>query len=152
MKNDRLLMPVDEAYASSFGLAMLCFARLEAMAVYCHDALVPGSMFQASSKTAGRIASEFLQCAATHHDDALQPQLVAAAATFKELVEIRNSLCHSHPAMTADRQQQLYRRGEFITIEEVDDAADSFAACELILNNLFYGHLKPLEPRPPPKI
>lgn len=42
MKNDRLQIPVDRAYAHALGVTVICFARLQTVAICCCEALLPG--------------------------------------------------------------------------------------------------------------
>jgi hypothetical protein len=58
MKDDRLRVPVDEAYLAAIGMATYCFARMEWDAVYCGEKLKPGFVYTVAAKTAGMIAKD----------------------------------------------------------------------------------------------
>ena len=135
MKEDRLRVPIDDAYWHSVGLAMICFARLEWDAVWCCERMQPGYLNMVGTKTAGHIAKDLVALAAAHSDPTVVASLGPAAAEFKELVVKRNDLMHANPAKALNGDQRLFRKDAEWTIAMVDDAADKFVAAAQSLNH-----------------
>lgn len=153
MKDDRLRIPGDQAYFQSVGLATIAFARLEWDVVWLCERIEPGYIHTIDAtprsggrvgpgKTAGKIATDFLERAGELNGYSFQPDLVAEAERFRDLVVIRNALLHGKPGTAPGGEQRLFRMGEVWSIDRVNDAADDFTECSLRLNAYLYGHLK----------
>ena len=100
-----------------------------------------GYLDSVAMKTAGNIVDDLLRLSEELADPALAAECVAAATEFKRLVRLRNRIVHAYPATVPGGAQRLLRHGKPWTLEEVDDAADAYAACSLSLNALLYGGL-----------
>jgi hypothetical protein len=137
MKNDRLRVPVDEAYLAAIGMATYCFARMEWDAVYCGERLKPGFVYTVATKTADMIAKDIIGFAHLITDQAKQARYRAAADEFERLVRRRNDLVHANPA-TIGSDQRLVRHGTPWQPTDIDDLADEFTACSLELNELHH--------------
>jgi len=141
-KDDRLRVPLDPKYAEVLGLATYCFARLEWDAVYCCEGMQKNYLRSVRNKTAGQIADDFVRLVSALSDQQLKARCEAPANEFKRLVGARNALIHSNPATEPGGNQRLVRDGSFWTPELIDEAADEFTACSLLLNELHHGPLK----------
>lgn len=145
--DDRLRVPIDDEYLHALGLALYGFARLEWDAVYVAQRIgehghnptaTPGYISTIAKKTAGNIARDLTDLAAGISDTALRQQVEAPAARFKELVERRNALMHANPGTSENRAQRLFRYDDEWTIADVNDLADDFTECSLLLNHLVH--------------
>ena len=137
MKNDRLRVPVDDAYLLSIGRATYCFARLEWDAVYCGEKLNAGYLSTVSVKTAGNIAIDVAQFVSYVSDPLNRDRYRAATIELSRLVKRRNDLVHSNTA-TVNGEQRLVRRDSSWQPSDIDDLADEFTACSIELNDLFH--------------
>lgn len=137
MADERLRIVVDDAYLVALGRALFVFAGLEWNGVWCCERLRPGYVDTVDRKTAGAIASEFVDAAANVAPGEVTDRLVAAAADFRRLVIVRNDIMHAQPCHAPSGEERLQRRGELWTIEELEGAADQFAVCSIELNDLF---------------
>lgn len=135
MKDERLRVPIDEAYLHAVGLATICFSRLEWNAAWCCEKMRAGYLNGVGTKTAGQIATDLVAMAAAHPDAAVVASLGLPAAEFKRLVGKRNDLVHANPGTAPDGDQRLFRNGEEWTFELVNDASDEFAAASVPLNH-----------------
>ena len=140
MKNDRLRVPVDEAYLAANGMATYCFTQMEWNAVYCGEKLSPGFVYTVGTKTAGRIAKDIIGFAHLITDQTKQARYRTAADEFERLVRRRNDLVHANPA-TVGSDQRLVRHGTPWQPDDIDDLADEFAACSIELNDLYHNVL-----------
>jgi hypothetical protein len=139
MKDDRLRVPVEKAYVEALGLATFAFARLEWDAVWCCERMKPGYINNLKRKTAGTIAKNLVNYAGQHPyvDEILGP-----SQEFKRLVKIRNALLHAKPGTWEGGEQYLFDEGQAWTPLKIDEAADEFTACSLLLNALLHGRLQ----------
>jgi hypothetical protein len=148
MKYDRFRVQIDDAYLLALGRAAYTFARLEWQVVWCLEKLKPGYIRKLGRKeaagrptTAGGIAKDFQQAVRAHPDAALKAKLEPPAEVFINLAKERNSFLHAIPGTAPDGTQLVFRYGEPRTIQKLEDIADEFTACEILLNGLFYGEL-----------
>ena len=141
-KDDRLRVPLDLKYAEVLGRATFCFARLEWDAVYCCEGMQKNYLHTIKKKTAGQIADDLVRLVGALTDPALKARCGPPAKEFKRLVGVRNNLIHGNPATAPTGEQWIVRDGSFWTPELIDDAADEFTACSLLLNELHHGPLK----------
>jgi hypothetical protein len=141
-KDDRLRVPVDDAYVAALGRATYVFAILEWNAVWCAERLSPGFLNEIAKKTAGAIASDLLAFVEKITDSALEAACKPPAIEFKRLVNIRNGILHGKPGTAPDGAQRLFRDGTRWSPEAIDSAADEFAACGIVLNSLLHKELK----------
>lgn len=135
MNDERLRVPIDDAYVHAMGLATICFARLEWNAVWCCEKMCVGYLNTVGTKTAGQIANDLVSLAGAHPDSTVVASLGSAAAEFKRLVGKRNDLVHANPGTASNGDQRLFRKGSEWTIDRVNDAADEFAAASEPLNH-----------------
>lgn len=136
MKNDRLLVTLDDPYAQALGLALFCFARLEWDAVHCCEKMKPGFINDLGRRTAGMIAAELIQLASARPD---WSTVEAQCLEFKRLVVVRNEIMHGKPgSLGAEREQRLFHLGSPWTIEKVNKAADEFTACQIHVNDFLH--------------
>ena len=136
MKDSRLLVPLDAAYAEALGRAVFVFARLEWSAVWICQKLAPGYINSLGVKTAGRIAIDLIDLTSTAPNAAA---FAAPCAEFKRLVDTRNKLLHGKPGTAPNGDQNLFDRGSAWTIDKINDAADEFASCDRSLNPLMHS-------------
>lgn len=142
MKNDRLRVPIDEAYVVALGRAAYVFATLEWNAVWCCERMQQNYIQRLGRKTAGQIAGDLARLARRRpvHQD--QKACLEPASEFSRLVLVRNSILHGKPGTAPSGAQRLFRDGSPWTAELIDDAADQFATCSIGLNALLYNQLK----------
>jgi hypothetical protein len=60
MKDDRLRIPVENAYVEALGRAIYVFAGAEWTVLHCWESMQKGYIQVAKTKTAGKIADKFL--------------------------------------------------------------------------------------------
>ncbi|MDI5929768.1 hypothetical protein QBK93_34745 [Rhizobium leguminosarum] len=146
-KDDRLRVPIDDPYLHALGLALFCFASLEWNAVYVAQRISanghnrsasPDYLKRAKGRTAGDIGKDLVKYAQGIADAAIREQVIAAAETFKLLVERRNALMHANPATAPNGDQRLFRNSDQWTIEAVSDLADDLTNCSLQFNHLIH--------------
>ena len=141
MKDDRLRVPLEDAYAAALGNAAYVFATLEWNAVWCCERMKAGYINTLGKKTAGKIGTNLVELSEKRERDTGSAACVAPARKFYDLVEVRNALLHAKPGTAPGGAQRLFRNGEVWSIEKINDAADAFAACSIELNALLYGEL-----------
>ena len=148
MSNSRLRIPVDDAYIYALGLAAYAFARCEWQVVWCCEKIKPGAIHKIvdAEKTAGSIGKLFSDLVRNMPKSKGREELAVAAADFLRLVGIRNQILHGKPCTAPDGEQRL-SSNEIIQISDLEDAADAFADCGSVLNDLFYGFLDKYVPR-----
>ena len=139
---NRLDWPAETEYLTSLGRAVMCFARCEWQAVWCCERLNPGYLRTVSRKMAGTIADDFLKRIEAVSDTALRATCLEVAREFKRLVARRNDLLHAQPGTERESDQRLFRNGVVWLTEDVDALYFEFAACDLRLNETYYGFLK----------
>lgn len=141
MKNDRLRVPVDEAYVAAIGRATYVFSTLEWNAVWCCERMRKNYISMLGRKTAGAVAQDLVKFS---HKRPLADRAacVAPAVEFARLVKQRNALLHGKPGTAAGGAQRLFHEGAAWDTASIDDLADEFAACSIVLNALLYGELK----------
>ncbi len=151
MRDDRLRISVDDCYIKALGRATYVFAILEWNAVWCCERMEAGYIQKLErknaagkivGKTAGCIAKDLVRLASQRPDPQDQRDCSGPAHRFKRLVETRNGIMHGKPGTAPSGEQRLFRDGDAWTPEMVDDAADEFAACSLLLHALLYNQLK----------
>ena len=140
--NDRMRVPVEDAYVASIGRAIYVFATLEWNAVWCCEGMDKNYVRKLKRKTAGVVADDFLRFAARHPDLKIRADTLKAAQEFDRLVKKRNALAHAKPGTADGGAQRLFRHGTAWTVESINEAADEFAACSIVLNALMHGPLK----------
>jgi len=133
VKNDRLKILVEPAYASALGLAVYAFAGAEWNAIRCCERIRPGSVDALMDRTAGRVADTLASLAGTLSHAAGRQELEGAAADFRAYVSTRNNLLHAKPGVDAEGRDRLFRDGDQWTIGEMERVADAFSACSLRL-------------------
>jgi hypothetical protein len=111
-------------------------------AIYCCERLAPGYIGKLGKKTAGNIGTDL------DHKARKRPQiwqhLEKPAAEFSRLVVVRNQLMHGTPgSLSPDAKGQLlFRAGMPWIIDQVNDAADEFTACQILLNDVLHNVLR----------
>lgn len=143
MKDDRLRVTLDERYAHRLGLATFCFARCEWDAVWCCERLQPGyiNTIEAEKKTAGTIAKDLRKLVERISDVVLKNLCRGPAEEFDRLTKQRNALLHGKPATSASGAQRLFKAADEWTPEAIEDLADEFTACQILLNDMVHKHL-----------
>ena len=63
MKDERLRIPIDDAYLHAVGLATICFARLEWNAAQCCEKMHAGYLNNIGTNTTGQIANDLVALA-----------------------------------------------------------------------------------------
>jgi hypothetical protein len=96
--------------------------------------------------TAGRIAKYFIDLTRNVPRSREREELSQAAQTFARLVEERNNIIHGKPCTGPNGEPRLSSKN-VIEIPDLEDAADSFTACSIELNRLFYGFLLSYVPK-----
>lgn len=147
MKNDRLRSPVKPDYVNAVGLAAYTFATCEWKVVWCSEKIRPGSLknLVGDERTAGKIAKFFLDLTRNMPKSKGREELKQAAGEFARLVDIRNAILHGKPCTGLSGEARL-SSGSVLEIDYLEDAADSFTACGIELNRLFYGFLSTYVP------
>ncbi|WP_423912696.1 hypothetical protein [Caballeronia sp.] len=74
-------------------------------------------------------------------------ELAAAAQEFIDLVAIRNAIVHGKPCTGPSGEARLSARKVF-EVSDLDEAADSFSACGIVVNRLLHGFLTTYIPKP----
>jgi hypothetical protein len=133
--DERLRVPIDDAYLHAVGLATICFVRLEWNAAWCCEKMSAGYLNGVVQKTAGRIANDLVALVGAHQDPTVVASLGPPAAEFKRLVGLRNDLVHATPGTAPNGDQHLFRKGIEWTIGLINDVADEFAAASGPLNH-----------------
>lgn len=133
MKDDRLKIQVDPAYASALGLAVYAFAALEWNAVRCCERIEPGSIDTLNNRTAGRVADTLRHLAGQLPPSPTRDRLDSTAADFQALVRSRNNLLHAKPGTNAHGEHRLFRDGDQWTQDELAAVADAFTSCSMRL-------------------
>jgi hypothetical protein len=141
MANERERIVVTAPYAEAIGRAAYIFAYLEWNVVWCCEKIAPGYIKKLKKKTAGKIGTDFLKFSETLADDKGRAAFVVAAEAFARLVLDRNNLLHAKPATAQGGEQRLFHNGYEWTVERINSVADSFAACAIEINDLFYAWL-----------
>ena len=141
MIDDRLRVPVDDAYVVSLGRAMYVFSTLEWNVVWCLEKMIPSYISRVSRKTAGQIAADFIRFSALISDTSLRHDCTAVANRFDSLVRQRNGLAHAKPGTANDGSQRLFRDGMPWTLQAVNDLCDEFAACSIEANAILHYKL-----------
>jgi hypothetical protein len=144
MKDDRLRVPIDDAYVQALGRMTYVFATLEWNAVWCCERMQTNYINRLGRKTAGIIADDLVHLAGKRPDPQLRTDCLGPSKEFKRLVKLRNGILHGKPgtAPTLTKEQRLFQDGQPWTPAMIDDAADEFAACSILLNALLYNQLK----------
>jgi hypothetical protein len=142
MAGERLRIPVDTEYVSALGLAAYAFARCEWQVVWCCEKVRAGAVSKITrdEMTAGSIAKYFANLARNMPASDTRTTLSDLAKEFIRLVDVRNRIVHGKPCTAPDGSQRLSSAG-IIDQDEVEDAADAFAACSSALNDVYYGKL-----------
>lgn len=142
MKDDRLRQPIESAYAEALGAAAFCFAVLEWNAVYCADRIKPGVLhaFLAQELTAGQIAKKLTDLVRNMPPSNERAELIAAAASFMDLVKVRNQILHGKPCTGPSGEARLSFTS-VLEISDLQDAADLFSSCSIELSRLLHGFL-----------
>jgi hypothetical protein len=142
MKDDRLRVPIDNAYVEALGRATYVFAILEWNAVWCCERMEANWIRKLGRKTAGMIADDLVRLASRHPNPQVRIDCFGPAHEFKRLVTLRNGMLHGKPGTAPAGEQRLFRDGNPWTPTMIDDAADEFAACGIVLNAILYNQLK----------
>jgi hypothetical protein len=142
MAGERLLVPMEDAYATSLGRALYVFATLEWNVVWCCERMQPTYIRNRGRKTAGQIAASFLAFARVYPNYGARDQFEKAGDQFKRIVDKRNTLVHANPATAPGGAQRLLHKGHQWTTDAVDAVADEFALCSRTFNAFLYGELK----------
>ncbi|WP_199910693.1 hypothetical protein [Loktanella sp. Alg231-35] len=143
MANERLSNPQDALYFQSLGLAVVAFARLEWMVVWCSEKLSPGYIktIKSKKKTAGRVAKDARCIFEQAEPSVLRHALLKGGDEFSALVIRRNHLLHANPATTEDGDQRLIDSGKPWQPSDVDAFADECTILGHQFNRIFYEHL-----------
>lgn len=135
VKNDRLQIPVDRAYAQAVGVTVICFARLQTVAISCCEALLLGYGQSAHLKSAGTVAADLVALSLVTSEKLLPSDFRTAAQEFMRLTLRRNALLHAAAAPAPYGEQRLFRSGAQWTVTIVNDLADEFVAAEKALRH-----------------
>jgi hypothetical protein len=133
MRDDRLKISTDQAYACAVGGAVICFARLQALAVACCETLSPGYALSKTLRSASEVADDFIVFSLPAFQRTRFSGILVAAREYKRLALRRNALLHATPAPAPLGDERLFRRGAQWTTTIVNDLADEFAAAEIHL-------------------
>jgi hypothetical protein len=147
VKDDRKREPVKADYVHALGLAAYGFASCEWQVVWCCEKIRPGSLNKivGDELTAGKIAKVFVDLTRNMPKSRQREELSRAAQTFIDLVETRNKILHGKPCTGPTGDARLSAK-KILEISDLEDAADSFTACGIELNRLFYGFLATYKP------
>lgn len=138
-------------YLSAVGRATYNFAYLEWVIIWTGQELAPGFISKAQKLTAGQISERFATIvSALDEQHPARVALLEVAASFKDLVIIRNQLMHAKP-YTADRgEQRLLYNGKSGRKDWPADAiletAAAFEALAIKGNNIFHRVLRSAKP------
>lgn len=143
MSDDRLRVPQDPDYFHAVGLAAVAFARLEWGAVWCCHRLQPGYIqtIETRRKTAGVIAGDLEGLFQRISDASLRAKAVPFANEFKLIVPERNALMHGKPGTAPDGAQRLFRHGNVLSVDDVNEFSDRCERAGGLLNALLYDEL-----------
>jgi hypothetical protein len=141
VKDERLRVPIDDAYLHAVGLATICFARLEWDAAWCCEKMQAGYLNNIGTKTAGQIANDLVALVEAFPNPLVVESLGPPAAEYKRLVGKRNDLVHSNPGTAPNGDHRLFRKGSEWTIDLVNNSADEFAAASEPLNHHIHNVL-----------
>lgn len=146
-ENDRLRQPVQPEYAHALGHAAYCFALCEWQVVWCCERIHSGSLSKIVGEelTAGRIAKCFLDLTRSMPRANDRARLKRTAQKFATLVEDRNHILHGKPC-TSPSGDACLSGSKIYEIPDLEDAADSFSACSIELNELYWGFLSTFKP------
>ncbi|RYH65417.1 MAG: hypothetical protein EON54_05825 [Alcaligenaceae bacterium] len=147
MKDDRKRQAVKSNYVEALGLATYCFSSLEWQVVWCCEKIKPGTLNKIVGKemTAGTIATTFSNLARNMPSSPAREELVKLGEEFFRLKDVRNDIVHGKPCSGPNDESRLCG-SKVIEINDLEDAADSFAACGIELNALSYGFLATYKP------
>ena len=147
MKDDRKRQAVKTDYVQALGLATYCFASCEWQVAWCCEKIRLGSLRKivGEEMTAGKIAKYFIDLTRNMPRSPEREELSGAAKVFADLVEERNRILHGKPCTGPNGESRLTSTN-VIEIPELEDAADSFAACGGDLNRLSHGFLSTYVP------
>ena len=81
--------------------------------VWCCERLRLGYIETVDRKTAGAIASEFVEGAANVGPGRVADRLMAAAADFRRLVVVRNDIMHAQPCHAPTGEERLQDEASF---------------------------------------
>lgn len=101
MNDERLTIPIDDAYVHAVGLATICFARLEWNAVWCCEKMHVGYVHTVATKTAGQIANDLLSLAWAHPDPNVVAMYVSRDNYCKLFSKEDGLCCRQHRSMTS---------------------------------------------------
>jgi hypothetical protein len=143
VSEERYRVVLDPAYAAALGQALYCFARCEWNAVYCIQKHQPGYVTNAfrptQSTMAGTVADKLRSISNRLPDVPEKLEWQQASEIFFSLVKTeRNRLVHAKPGTNPAGDQRLFYFGYEWTIERVQEVADKFTSCGIILNDLFH--------------
>lgn len=159
MTNERTRYTSDNSeYLQALGKAMMCFARAEWAAVYCCKTFdrtvisqIRGLIPTPSRKGPGRlkhwnsgdIAAALVRFS-RHDPYCPQGELACAADEFQGVVHERNRLFHAKPCTWSARGHSALTdpNTSIWTTQEIEEAADKFAASSIRLNALWHTYLK----------
>lgn len=142
MRDDRLRQQVGSDYAAALGLAAYCFASCEWNVVWCTERISPGSLkrITGDEMTAGRIARFFINVTRNMPRLPERDELQSLAATFAELVLLRNRIAHGKPCSGPSGESRLSAQS-ILEISDLEEAADAFSTCSIALNRMLHGFL-----------
>jgi len=148
VKDVRKREPVKADYVHALGLATYSFASCEWQVVWCCEKIRPGSLNKivGDELTAGKIAKVFVDLTRNMPKSREREELSRSAQTFIGLVETRNAILHGKPCTGPNGDARLSAQ-RILEISDLEDAADSFTACGIELNRLFYGFLSTYTPQ-----
>ena len=148
MKDARKRQAVKSDYVEALGLAAYCFASCEWQVAWCSEKIKPGSLNKivGEEMTAGKIAKYFIDLTRSMPKSREREELCQAAQVFVRLVQERNRILHGKPCTGPNGESRL-SSATVIEIPDLEDAADSFAACGNELNRLYYGFLTSYVPQ-----
>jgi hypothetical protein len=140
MVGERHRIPTDTEYIAALGLATYAFARCEWQVVWCCEKLRTGAVSKVTGgeMTAGKIAKYFANLVRNMPPSETRTTLSELSEEFGRLVAVRNRIVHGKPC-TAPSGAQRLSSGGVIELEDIEHAADAFAACGSALNRVYYG-------------
>ena len=148
MKDIRKRQAVKPDYIEALGMAAWSFASCEWQVAWCCERIRPGSLRKIVDEemTAGKIAKHFIDLARNMPPSKEREELSTAATTFAQLVQERNAILHGKPCTGPNGESRLSST-KVLEIPDLEDSADSFAACSSDLNRLSYGFLSTYIPQ-----
>lgn len=138
---DRISLERD--YAESIGRAIYVWLAAEWMAINVINRLRPGTIHDLSKHPAGEAARVLVSCASEAPKE-LKAELLPIAEEFRTLAGYRNAIAHGRPCTSPDGDQRLStgtRRKRILSQTEIDEYADQFAQCDILLTNFFHEKL-----------